>query len=731
MNKKRNSGKYFKFIVYIVIVILINVAGITLFSRVDLTSGNIYSLSKASKEAVKTLSEPLTINVFFTKNLPAPHNNTRRYLYDLLEEYSVNSNKYFNYRFYDVSVKEGDLDKEAKENQELAHSYGIYPVQIKNIEQDEVQFKKAYMGIAMIHGDISDKIPSITSTEGLEYTITSKIETMNNKISALLNLENQITVRLYYSTSIEEIAPKLKIGDLPEIPEKIESVVTKLNDKYYSRLEFQKQNPTLNTSLEDEISKYNVMTLKWPAMKDKSGVTTIEEGHASIGIVVLNGDKYETIELINVIKLPLFGTQYQLADMNTLEEALSEAIDDVIDINKKIGYLADHGTPPLKADQSSKANSIDNFNSLLSNSYSISEVNLKKNGIPGGIDCMIIAGPKEDFSDYELFEIDQFLMKGKSIAFFIDPFKQVMPPAQQMQTMYNNREPSYVPLKTGLEKLITNYGAQTSTSYILDEECYEQRMPQMYGGGKQSVYFAPLIKSKSINNKIEFMKNIKGLITLKASSVKPLEDKLQENGLSTNVLFSTSDRAWEMSDRISLNPMMMRPPANPSEFKSYPLSLLIEGEFPSYFKNKEIPEKPAEEKEGENKEKESAVEADKIQPTGISDEKTIITKSKPGRIFVTGTSELLTNSIIDESGNSPSSTFIMNLIDKLNGREEYASMRSKSQRFNPLGDTSAGARTFVKTFNIAGLPIIVIILGITVWMRRESKKRNIQRMFEK
>jgi ABC-type uncharacterized transport system involved in gliding motility auxiliary subunit len=229
---------------------------------------------------------------------------------------------------------------------------------------------------------------------------------------------------------------------------------------------------------------------------------------------------------------------------------------------------------------------------------------------------------------------------------------------------------------------------------------------------------------------MEFLKNIKALITLKTGAVKPLEDKLQENGLSVNVLFSSSERAWEMSERISLNPMMMRPPVNPSEFKSYPLSLIVEGEFPSYFKGREIPEKQAEEKEVEEN-AEAGEKANEIEPTQIIDEKNFISKGKPGIIFVTGTSELLSNSIIDETGGAPTSTFIMNLLDKLNGREVYASMRSKSQRFNPLNETSPGARTFVKTFNIAGLPVIVMIFGILTWMQRESRKRNIKRMFEK
>ena len=86
---KIKSEKYIRFIVYIVAVVLVNLAGMTLFFRVDLTEDNIYSISKASQRVVATLSEPLTINVFFTKNLPAPHNNTEQYLRDLLEEYAI------------------------------------------------------------------------------------------------------------------------------------------------------------------------------------------------------------------------------------------------------------------------------------------------------------------------------------------------------------------------------------------------------------------------------------------------------------------------------------------------------------------------------------------------------------------------------------------------------------------------------------------------------------------
>ena len=90
-------AKYIKLLLYVLVVVLINLAGVTLFQswRFDLTRNKVYSLSDISKGVVATLSEPLTVKVFFTRDLPAPHNNTEQYLRDLLNEYAVNNRKQF------------------------------------------------------------------------------------------------------------------------------------------------------------------------------------------------------------------------------------------------------------------------------------------------------------------------------------------------------------------------------------------------------------------------------------------------------------------------------------------------------------------------------------------------------------------------------------------------------------------------------------------------------------
>jgi ABC-2 type transport system permease protein len=108
-----------------------------------------------------------------------------------------------------------------------------------------------------------------------------------------------------------------------------------------------------------------------------------------------------------------------------------------------------------------------------------------------------------------------------------------------------------------------------------------------------------------------------------------------------------------------------------------------------------------------------------------------ISKGKPAKIFLMASTEMLKNNVLDPEGDSPNDMFILNTIDALNHREDIAAMRSKVLSFNPLNDTGSITKTFVKTFNIAGLPVLLVFLGLIVWLRRHSRKKQIQMMFQK
>ena len=135
--KTQRYAKYIKLLLYILVVVLVNLAGLTVFKRIDLTQNQVYSLSDISKKVVATLSEPMTVKVFFTKDLPPPHNNTEQYVRDLLNEYALNNKQHFRVQFYNVSPESEGISDEAQANRQMARDYGINPVQIQKFEKED------------------------------------------------------------------------------------------------------------------------------------------------------------------------------------------------------------------------------------------------------------------------------------------------------------------------------------------------------------------------------------------------------------------------------------------------------------------------------------------------------------------------------------------------------------------------------------------------------------------
>ncbi len=719
----KKSEKYIKFLSYLVVVILVNLVGATVFFRLDLTASRMFSLSDISEEAVSSLTEPMTIHVFFTEDLPAPYNTNRRHLQDLLTEYELSANKrFFHYEFHDISPAADENDASRK-NKEMAESYGINPVNIRMIEQDEMKVKSAYMGLVIIHGDLIERIPALTDVDMIEYTLTTRMKKMNNKISVLNGLQKNISVDLIMSSSLKQMGPAMRLDNLHTIPESVENTVKKINEKSYGKLTYAYHDPSADTAVKEKFAKNNILTLKWNAMG-----ATIPEGEGSIGLVVSYGGKSVDIQVLHAMNIPIIGTQYELAGMEDLENQINGAIESLVDINEKIGYLTDHGTlnrlgsgNPMMGGGQSDMNS---FNTLIAQNYSVKDVNLATDGIPGDINSLIIANPTGNFTDYELFQIDQALMSGKNLALFIDSFMEVQ---QQNNPFGMNQGPGFQPVDTGLSKLLAHYGLTISPSYVLDENCFKQNM-QQFGGGERSIYFAPLIQNENIDDSLDFMTNIKGLVTMRISPITADEATLSKMGVKAVPLFTSSDKSWEMKDNINLNPMFMAPPRDDVEKKKYTLAYYLEGTFTSYFDGKPVPVKDAnvgkDENPGETKPADPA-------PNSIKNEGGFIAKSKPAKILLVSSAEMLKDSMLDQEGQSPNATFVLNAIDAVNGKNGIAHMRSKKQGFNPLEQTGPLAKTALKVINIAGLPVLVVLFGVFVWIRRKARRKQIQMMFVK
>lgn len=662
----------------IIIILLVNLVGLFLYFRLDLTRNSAYSLSKISKKAVSSLETPLSVKVFFSNDLPAPYNSVYRYVADLMEEYSQYGGRRFRYEFIDM-----------EKHKDMAADFGVHPVQVREIKNDRVSTRNAYMGLAVVHGDLIDTINSITEPQGVEYRITTLIHKMSGKIDVLQRLDQPVTVTLYASGS-------LPIAGMQDLSHRVEAIVKKCGSRNYNKLRYRYVNPDADRGAMDLADMYGIPRLKWPVFTTMDG-RRVNAGEGMIGIVVEYKERFESLQILS---RTILG-QYTVAGLDTLDERLNGAVDNLISINPQIGYLTGHGERDLNDQREGAAT----LKELLSDMYDLKPVDITKEDIPSDIQTVIINGPRSQFTDLDLYRIDQFLMRGKSVLFFVDSFSEIQPGGQNMFM----REPMVLPLTTGLEKLIAHFGITLNRDIVLDENCYRTNMR---GLGEQSLYFAPLIDEGGFAKNSVVTKYLKRVVFLKVSSLEIAKDGSKEQ--ERTPLVSSSPRSWLMKNRISYMPWSMSPPRGKG-MNSYHLAAQASGRFTSFFDGREVPA--------------AGRVPGRVSP--VSSVEFIKKSVKPVRMIVVGTSEITTPNVIDKEGRSPNAVLVHNMIDFLNGSPDVPEMRSKGLELNPLKDRSEGFKLTLKIVNIVGLPLAVIVIGLVLWKMRTARRRRIMTEFSK
>jgi len=163
-------------------LVILNLVSTKLFGRIDLTENNLYTLSDVTKDILRNLEEPLTIKAYFTRDLPAPYNNTAQFVQDQLAEMKANSRGNFRYELVDPADQE-KLKAEAEK-------FRLEPIQVNEMKKDKVEFKLAYLGMVILYEDKQEVIPAIQSLDNLEYEILSKIRRVtSSKIPTIGFLE--------------------------------------------------------------------------------------------------------------------------------------------------------------------------------------------------------------------------------------------------------------------------------------------------------------------------------------------------------------------------------------------------------------------------------------------------------------------------------------------------------------------------------------------------------------
>lgn len=200
------------------------------------------------------------------------------------------------------------------------------------------------------------------------------------------------------------------------------------------------------------------------------------------------------------------------------------------------------------------------------------------------IDLLIVAGPRETFSDQDKFKVDQYLMNGGKIMWLIDKMDVTLDSISKHQF--------YVPdeHKLDLDDQLFKYGVRILPNFVLDLE--STRISQITGqqGGKAQQtmlqwYYHVLAQG---DNNHSVVKNLDRVLVKFPSSIDTLKTK---TGVRfTPLLTSSPYSRYQMSPtRLNFEILKTSPDVNQFNKGKQLIAVLMEGEFPSLYENR-VPE---------------------------------------------------------------------------------------------------------------------------------------------
>jgi gliding-associated putative ABC transporter substrate-binding component GldG len=171
MKKKGGKSITTQILLMIGIVIIVNIISEQLYFRLDLTADKSYTLSKATKNILRSLEEPVTVTAYFTEDVPPQLLQARTDFKDMLVEYANVAKGNLVYEFIDPNK---DQESESK-----AMQAGIMPNIVNVRERDQMTQKRVFLGAVLKMGNDKEIIPVIQTGTAMEYALSSSIKKLS------------------------------------------------------------------------------------------------------------------------------------------------------------------------------------------------------------------------------------------------------------------------------------------------------------------------------------------------------------------------------------------------------------------------------------------------------------------------------------------------------------------------------------------------------------------------
>lgn len=317
--------------------------------------------------------------------------------------------------------------------------------------------------------------------------------------------------------------------------------------------------------------------------------------------------------------------------------------------------------------------------------YKIEPQNLSAGPVADNVDLLLVAAPAH-LTEAEKFNLDQYLMKGKS-AIFLTPGVNV-----DLTGLHGT------PVNNGYADLLASYGLAVKNNALL-----EPRHWQMVRFGNSffptpypywiNIDYNTMSTSSPVTAKLQS-------ISLPWTSSVEIDTAMKDSG-DVQVLAGTTNESWEETSGFFFAP---RDPQQyvPIAPKSFPVAVLKTARFKSLYAHRNPPS-------------DSAHPLDTTKILRVGREKS--------HILVISNALFASDFYVGYTNTTANILFVLNALDQLALDPDLINVRSRTMDETPIDEVKkVKAKQVVTWTNMLLAPVLLLIIGFLTGMRRRKRE---------
>ncbi len=540
----------------------------------------------------------------------------------------------------------------------------------------------------------------------IDFTKEKRFTLSNSTKSILKNLDGEVDITVLLTGDIKSEFKKLSTST-KELLE---------NFKNYGGNKIQYRFELPGEGLDDSLKANVFDSLVAMGLRPTNQQVQVKEGEGKNqrqifpGAVIKYGNKTIAIDLLQgQVQKNIFNSDDLLDKqaLNSAEALLEYKFANAIQkLTQKevpvVAYAYGNGEPQFGFPP------VNSIFEILGRNFIVDTVNIRTQPfISSEYAAVVVVKPVEKFSDDDKFKLDQYVMNGGRLLFFIDVLYAERDSLQQGELIAYSRD-------LNLNDLLFRYGARINTDLIADKHC--DKIPVEVGsiGGQSQKQllpwpYAPLLQPGSEN---AIVKNQADVLGQFANSI----DLIDAEGITKTVLLSSSPNAYSLPTpaRIQLNSLQTVEDVSRFNKKNIPVAVLLEGKFSSMYANRT-----------------SQAQLDTLKNY---DQHFLKESMEPGKMIVVSDADIVLNQVSESIGPLPmgvnkytkiqyaNKDFFLNCIEYLANKKNILDARAKDYTLRLLDVKKVtGQRVLWQVINIAAPILLVCIFAfIYQWWRKKK-----------